>query len=410
MQLALRSDSSRQVVRAGSRKFMAAGVAVIGASLIATNPVAPNVAVDIEHKIVADIQHRAVKLADATSDVFGAYDSLVATTGANLQTLGNEAGVVFPALLNQIGANLQGTGSIFNTAYTGTQTALTNALYNGWYGSDDGFVFGLIGGTLTGGGVTKSGSTVAEIVSSLQQGNFFNAFGYFDEWSLEALQHVTKPLLSPLLNTAKSGATPSPTLINTFLQSLINLDNGLLSYSNLQNLFQAAYSPVLSVAFGGIGDAGQIGGDLATLNIPGALAGIAKVPADIANDLLNGYTYPGATKPFTGLLNSGGILQELLFTWPNEIITSLGGKAATAAAANPAASLASGLAQVTSLLPNLSNLVAQPATAAASLGANLGAAISPLLANLAAQLSATLAPSVISGLLLHLPALILGML
>ncbi|MGA7051177.1 MAG: hypothetical protein WBZ37_07850 [Mycobacterium sp.] len=418
MQLALSSDLSGQGLRAGSRKFMAAGVAVIGASLIAANPLAPNVAADIDHRIAVEVQHRAVQLTSGGSDVIGAYEDLFSQTGANLQVLGSEAGVAFPSLLNQIGANLQGTGGILQTAITGTQAGLTNALYNGWYGSDDGFVFGLIGGTLTHNGVSQSGSTITEIVNSLSQGNVFNAFGYFDEWSLEAVEHVTKPLLSPLLSTAKVGATPSPTLINTFLQTLLNLDNGLLTFANVKSLADAVLAPPISFAFGALAQGGKIGGDLAAMNIAGALADVAKTPAALAGDLLNGYVYPGAYNPtglpFTGLLNNGSILQELLYTWPNQLASALGAPATSpatsAAASSVAASLSSGLAHVTSLLPNLSQLAAQPALLAANLGANLSAALSPMLANIAAQLSATLAPNLISGLLLHLPALILAML
>jgi len=411
VQLALPSGSSGQIFRAGSRKLMAAGVAVIGASLIAANPMAPNVAVDIEHRVAGDVQHRAVQLTTTGSDVIGAYDDLVRQTGTNLQGLVSQAGVAYPNLLNQIGVNLQGTGSIFNTAFTGTQTGLTNALYNGWYGGDDGYVFGLIGGTLTHAGVTKSGSTVAEIVTSLQQGSVFNAFGYFDEWALEAAEHVSKPLLSPLLNTANAGATPSPTLINTFLQSLINVSNGTLTFSNVKALSDSLLAPGISVVFGALADAGKIGGDLAALNIGSALADVAKAPADIAGDLLNGYVYPGAYNPtglpFTGLLNNGSLLQELLYTLPNQLASALGAPALPASAA---ASMTGGLSQVTSLLPNLAGLAAQPGLLAGNLGATIGATISPLLANIAAQLSATLAPNVISGLLLHLPALLLALL
>jgi hypothetical protein len=408
VQLALRSDSSGQVLRAGPRKLMAAGVAVVGASLIVANPLAPNVAADIQHKLVADIQHRAVQLTAGDSDVVGAYDSLVGTTYNNLQTLGGQAGVAFPNLLNQIGANLQGTGSIFNTALTGTQTGLQNAIFNGWYGADDGYVFGLYGGTLTHAGVTESGSTVGEIVSSLAQGNAFNAFGYFDEWSLEAAEHVSQPLLSPLLSTARTGATPTPTIPNTFLQSALKVDNAFLTFANVKALSDALMAPPISVTFGLIGDLGKIGGDVSSLNFGGALADTAKAPADVVGDFLNGYVYPGqynpTGQPFTGVLNSGSLLQELLYTFPNQLATALGAKT-TGSTTSAAASL-SGLPQVTSLLPNLANLAAQPA----AMAANLGATISPLLANIAAQLSATLAPSVISSLLLHLPALLLAML
>ncbi len=418
MQLALSSDLSGQGLRAGSRKFMAAGVAVIGASLIAANPLAPNVAADIDHRIAVEVQHRAVQLTTSGSDVVGAYDNLVGQTTANLQALVGEAGVAYPNLLNQIGANLQGTGNLFGTALQGAGVGLQNSLYGGWYGSDDGYVFGLFGGTVTHAGVTKSGSTLAEIVSSFQQGSAFNAFGYIDEWWLETLDHTGKSLLSPLLNTAKVGATPSPTLFNTFGQTMGNVFNTLLTYSNLKTLANGLLSPPLSVAFGLLLDGGNIGADLSSLNLAGALADIAKAPADIVGDLVNGFVYPGPFNPtgqaFAGLVNNGSLLQSLLYTWPNQLASALGaqgtGAATSAAASSFAASLSGGLAHVTSLLPNLSQLAAQPALLAANLGANLSAALSPMLAHIAAQLSATLAPNLISGLLLHLPALILAML
>jgi hypothetical protein len=407
VQLALRSGSSGQVLRPGPRRLMAAGVAVVGASLIAANPLAPNVAADIQHKVVADIQHRAVQLTAGGSDVVGTYDSLVNTTYSNLQTLGAQAGIAFPRLLNQVGANLQGTGSLFNTAMTGTQTGLQNAIFNGWYGSDDGYVFGLYGGTLTHAGVTESGSTVGEIVSSLSQGNVFNAFGYFDEWSLEAAEHVSEPLMSPFISTARAGATPTPTIPAQFLQTTANVYNAFFNFPNVKNLSQALLSPPISVTFGLLSQIGTIGGDVSSLNFAGALTDVAKAPANVVGDVLNGYVYPGQynpnNSPFTGLLNSGSLFQQLLYTFPNQLATALGAKT-TGSATGAAASLG-GLSQITSLLPNLAN-VAQPSLLAGNLGATFG----PLLANIAAQLSATLAPNLVSGLLLHLPALLLALL
>jgi hypothetical protein len=404
VQLALRSDWTTEVLRAGSRKFVVAGVAVVGASLIAANPLAPNVAADIDHKVVTEIQHRAVQLTSGGSDVLDAYGDLFAQTGANLQTLISEAGVAYPHLLNAVGGSLQSTANIFNTAGQGTSIAVQNALFNGWYGSDDGYVFGLIGGSLTHNGVTESGSTLQEILSSLAQGNIFNAYGYYDEWSLEALQHITKPLLSPFLNEAKTGAAPTPTLFNSFLQGTASVYNSLFSYSNLQALFQGASSPGIGVAFGALGEAGTIGADLSSLNFGGAVTELAKAPAVIAGDFLNGYVYPGSTKAFTGMLNSGSLLQELLYTLPNQLTTALGGST-TSSLGTAATSLSGVLSNVPSLLPNLAAVV-NPSL----LVGNLGAALAPMLANIASQLSATLAPSLISGLLMHLPALILAML
>ncbi len=415
MQLALGSDVSGQVMRDGSRKFMAAGVAVVGACLIAANPLAPNVAVDIEQRVAADVQHRAVQLTSGGSDVVGAYEDLFNTTANNLQTLVGQAGVAYPTLLGQVGANLQGAGNLIGTALKGAQTGLSNSVYGGWYGNDDGFVFGLLGGTVTNKmGVTESGSTLQEILGSFSQGNAFNAFGYFDEWWLETLDHTSKPLLAPFLNEAKTGMPPTTTLFNSFGQATQNVFNTLLTYSNLKNLANGLLSPPLSVIFGLLFDGGKIGGDLASLNFGGALADMAKAPADIAGDLINGFVYPGqfnpTGQPFAGLINNGSLLQQLLVTWPEQLAQALGAPTSAAATGGAAASLTGGLAHVTSLLPNLAQLGAQPSLMLANLGANLGATLSPMFANIAAQLAAALAPNMISAFLMHLPALILALL
>lgn len=414
MQLALGSEFSGQVLRAGSQKFLAAGVAVIGATLIAANPLAPNVAVDIEQRVAADVQHRAVQLTSGGSDVVGAYEDLFNTTANNLQTLVGEAGVAYPTLLKQVGTNVAGAGNLIGTALKGAQTGMSNSIYGGWYGGDDGYVFGLLGGTVTHAGVTKSGSTLQEILGSFSQGNAFNAFGYFDEWWLETLDHTSKPLLAPFLNEAKAGMPPTTTLFNSFGQASQNVFNTLLTYANLKQVANGLLSPPLSVIFGLLFDGGKIGGDLAALNFGGALADMAKAPADIAGDLINGFVYPGqfnpTGQPFAGLINNGSLLQQLLVTWPEQLAQALGAPTSAAATGGAAASLSSGLAHVTSLLPNLAQLGAQPSLMLANLGANLGATLSPMFANIAAQLATALAPNMISAFLLHLPALILAML
>lgn len=417
MQVALRPDSSGHGLRSGRsqsgtqvNRLMAAGVAVIGASLIAVNPLAPNVVSSTEYRA---IEHRAVQLTSGISDVVSDYQDVVSQAVTNLQTLGGEAGVAIPGLLQQIGANLSGTGGLLNTAFSGTESALQSALYSGWYGGDDGFVFGLLGGTLTHNGVTESGSTLQEILTALGQGNFYSAYSFYDTWSLEALQHITKPLLSPILSTSRAGSLPTPTLPGQFLQTLTNVAETFLNYNNLQSLTGALLSPQISVTFGFLGDLGNIGTDLSSGNFGGAVTDTLKVPADLLGDLLNGYINPNTVfnptgKAFTGLLNSGSLLQQLLYTWPNELAAALGGSSTgtlTSASAQAGVSLSNVLAPAASLLPNLANAV-QPSL----LAGNLSSTIGPLLANAAAQLSATLTPNLISGLLLHLPSLLLALL
>lgn len=385
---------------------MAAAVAVVGASVIAVNPLAPNIASDIEQRI----EQHAVALTTTMGDVVSDYESVFNTTATNITALNNAGGKAISGLLNQISANMGANGAILNTALTGTQTAVNQALGAGWYGGDDGFVFGLFGGTLTHAGVTQTGSTLAEISTALSQGDLFNAYGYFDEWSLEAAQHITKPLLSPLLSTSKAGATPTATIPANYLKNFTNVVQTFLNYTNLQNLVQATYSPVISVTYGLLAGLQTIGGDIAAGNLPSALADTLKFPADIAGDLLNGYVYPSAVfnptgKAFTGLLNSGSLLQQLLYVWPTELTTALSGSntgvIATSAAAVGSSSLTNLFHQTGSLLPNLGHLL--------QFG-NLGALLGPLLAHISAQIGASLAPNIAAAMATRLPSLLLALL
>lgn len=342
MQLAPRSDSTGQVWRATPRKFLVAGAAMVGASLIAVNPVSP---------ALVETEQRAVQLTSGIGDVLSDYENVVGQAVANLQTLGSGAEIAIPGLLDQIGGNLSGYGGLINAGLLGAQTGLQNALFGGWYGGDDGFVFGLFGGSVTHAGVTETGSTLQEILTSLGQGDFYSAFGFYDEWSLEALQHITKPLLSPILSTSKAGAAPTPTIPGQFMQALTNVTETVLNYNNLQSFTGALLSPQISVTFGALQDLGKIGGDLSTGNLGGAVTDALKMPANFVGNLLNGYVYPSALynptgKAFTGLLNSGSLLQQLLVTWPTQLAQALGQSATPGAAA----AVTSGAVQLTALL------------------------------------------------------------
>lgn len=348
MQLSPRSDSTGELWRASPRKLLLAGAAIVGAGLIAANPVAPSL---VATNTLAEAQHRAVQLTSGIGDVLDDYDDVASQAVINLQALSGGAEVAIPGLAQQIGANLSGYGGLLSTALSGAQTGLQNAFYGGWYGGDDGFVFGLFGGSVTHAGVTESGSTLQQVLSALSQGNLFGAFGYYDEWALEALDHTMKPLLSPFLSTAKAGAPPTPTIPGQMLQTLTNVTESFLTYSNLKSLSDALLSPEIGVTFGLLADLGKIGDDLSSANLGAALTDVLKVPADLAGDLLNGYVYPSALynptgEAFTGLLNNGSLLQQLLVTWPTQLAHALGESTTPGAAA----AIGSTAVQLTALL------------------------------------------------------------
>ena len=130
MQLALPSDSKAAYVS----RLMIAGVAVAGASLFAMN--APTPAGPL-------VQQRDVKLAAGEVDwtTFLANVERQPGDAAKRRRHGEQRTV--DGARQRVGRT---SAARFSTALTGFETGINNALFGGWYGGDDGYVFGLFGG------------------------------------------------------------------------------------------------------------------------------------------------------------------------------------------------------------------------------------------------------------------------
>jgi len=329
-----------------NKALVAFGTVACAAS-IAANPLTANVGAEVQHTVAAETQHREVLLTAGIGDVIGAYEGVLTQAGANLQTLAGEGQVAIPEMLTAIGTNLSGYGDLISTGLSGAAASLQNAFYGGWYGGDDGYVFGLFGGSVTHDGVTESGSTLQLFLGALQQGKAFDAFGYIEPWALELIDHTLKPLLSPFLNTAKAGAIPSATIPGEVLQTLSSVAASFLSYPMLKAVAKTVMAPALSVAFGFFGDVDTISSDVSTGDVAKLVTDVLELPAHFAGNLLNGYVLKDPVlnptgAAFTGLLNTGSLLEDLVKNWPHQLAVALTpGKAVTAAAASavPAASV-----------------------------------------------------------------------
>lgn len=301
-------------------RFLVAGVAVLGAGLVVVNPTTPSLPI---------AAHRAVQLTAGEQD----WSQVLTTAEDNLTNLESEAATANSGLASAVGTELSGFETQISNAFTGVESGLQNSISGGWYGSDDGYVFGLFPGSVTGPDGVETGSTLQEISTALEQGNALSAFSYFDTWSLETVDHTLKPLLSPLLDETSKGATTlgiPAELSQTFTNVLEEFGN----YNELKALGDALLAPELSVAFGLSNDLDGIATDLSSGDSTLALTDLSNLSSDLTGDLLNGWTdpYTGTGEAFTGLLNTGSILEELLVTWPGQLATALGESTATAAA------------------------------------------------------------------------------
>jgi hypothetical protein len=301
-----------------ANRSLIAGIALAGAGLIVVNPVAPT---------LPNVQHRAVQLTAGEQD----WTQVFTTTEDNLTNLESEAATANSGLSSAISTELSGFETQISNAFTGVESGLQNSISGGWYGSDDGYVFGLFPGSVSGPDGIETGSTLQEISTALEQGNALNAFSYFDTWSLETVDHTLKPLLSPLLDETSKGVTTlgiPAELSQTFTNVLEEFGN----YNEVKALGDALLAPELSVAFGLSSDLDGIATDLSSGDYTLALTDIGNLPSDLTGDLLNGWTDPAAgSEAFTGLLNSGSLLEELLVTWPTQLAAALGESTAASA-------------------------------------------------------------------------------
>lgn len=330
MQLVLGfTGADRAFILGRVRPLLLTSLALAGTGLAALAPTAPR---------GADVQHLSVQLTSGFDDVVADYQSVFAAASTNLQQLATDAQAAGSELTQQLGTILSGYGDLISAAFTGALTNLGYAFDGGWYGGDDGFVFGLFGGTVTHGDVTASGSTLQELADALSQGNLFDAYGVFDKWSLEAFDHTAKALVSPFFSSGHG----APTIPGDLLHTLANIYDTFGTYSFLKGgLAEGLMAPFIGFSAGLSLDLDTIANDLSSGNLEQAFFDALRVLADVIGDMVNGFVqvnpFNGDDTPFAGLINDGSLLQDLLVTWPQMLAAALGASADDAGSAAAAA-------------------------------------------------------------------------
>jgi hypothetical protein len=281
------------------RPYLAAGVAVVGASLIAVNPVAPTIA--------ADVQERAVRLTGAiTSDI------------ADVTT--NAATAVAAAATNPITL----WSDVLNTALTNTQT-----LANEWLADPFPIMAQVIHNQLgfaqtIGGSLQSMNSTLLNVITQELPGQFQTMVNGIAAGDIGASVSTFNqqllldliPTIFPLQDILKIPGEMATNFANVLSQYLPEIGVSLLT-----GTLGSIMGPVDAVAYGvqdvvDAWDAGQPGQ---------ALIDAVNLPAIYTDALLNGYSPPGGLG-FAGLLGTpGGIFQLLGITIPQQIAQTLAG-------------------------------------------------------------------------------------
>jgi hypothetical protein len=312
--LALPSDSKT----ANASRLMIAGVTVAGASLFVMNAPTP---------AGPQVQHRAVKLAATEVD----WSTVISDAEANLAELQSEGAKGSADLSTALGNVSASFGTQISTALTGFETGIQNSLDGGWYGDDDGYVFGLFGGTVTNPatGISETASLLQQLSTDFQGGNTLQAFSDFNAWSLETVDHTLNPLLAPIVDETSDSGVTTYSIPVELSQVQTNLLETFGDYDELKAALQSVLSPEISAMFALSNDVDAIGTEFAAGDTTQGLSDLNNLSSDVIGALVNGYDagtnpFNGAEELFPGLLNDGSLLQSLLLTWPEQFVTALG--------------------------------------------------------------------------------------
>lgn len=333
MHLALPSDAKA----AHASRLMVAGLAVAGAGLFALN--APTSTGPL-------VQHRAVKLVAGELD----WSTVFSDAETNLMELQTEATKGSTDLSTALGNVSEHFNTQITDALTGFESGIQNSLDGGWYGDDDGYVFGLFGGTVTNPatGISETNSLIGLLSADLQAGHAEQAYSDLNAYMLEVTDHTLNPLLAPLVDETSDSGVTSYSIPVELSQIQTNLLQTFGDYDELKDALQSVLSPEITAQLVMTNDLDAIGADFTAGNTTQGLSDLNNLSSDVFGALLNGAdvgTNPVDHLPqfFSGLLSDGSLLQHLVLTWPEQFVDALGSLGAESGASVAAESVSTAL-------------------------------------------------------------------
>ena len=344
MHLTVPSDSKA----AHASRLMIAGLAVAGAGLFAMN--APTSTGPL-------VQHRDVKLASGEVD----WTTFLANTQDSLATLQTEGAASSTELSTALGNVSDVFSTQISTAITGFDTGVNNALFGGWYGGDDGYVFGIFGGEpVTGADGVETGSLLTVLSNdfasiSTNPNGSEQLFSDFNNYTLELLDHTLKPLLAPLLDETSKGVTTLSIPVE-LSQIQTNLLMAFGDYNELKGVSETLLSPEISGFFALTQDLDSISAAMTAGDSATAMTDLNNLGSDVLNAVVNGFEPPAGAEGdlFPGLIGAGSFLDELYTTWTTQFVDALGSLATESAAAGASEAVTSAAPDVlTGLLGGL---------------------------------------------------------
>jgi hypothetical protein len=312
VQLALRPESHSP---SRMSKFLAAGVALAGAGVIAVHPVTvPS---------MTEIQTRAVQLvADATDSPATVYGDLLTNTFTNISTLGTQISANPLPILSAIIANQQGYLADIGTSFQSAGTAFQKWWENGSRESAPGK------------------QLVADIQAAVAAGDLNTAYLQFNRLVLFGIQNTVLPILTGSFFSTNTTMGIPQQMAQNFADAVgAFFTTGTLVYG----AFQSLYAPVSGAAFEASRALASVSTALSAGDVQKALTAAVNTPGVVLDALLNGFDYSATQESWAGLLSpkgaraSGGPISQFLITIPTKIAAAIKNATVAPAAASTAA-------------------------------------------------------------------------
>lgn len=308
-------------VKSASRvnKYLVAGAAVVCASAIAVNPVAPTTA-------MPDIRQAAVQLTASTNPVLEnpllVWQNVFANSFTQVGAIGTSLwNTPFP-ILNQIGENQIGH---LKTVWGQTAAQAGTRRGTGLVGAAEGVQRSL----------TNLPVRLQAAADFLAQGQFTEALVELNTWALVAMENLAFPLTSIL------------TIPKAMFDAVGRVYDSLITRGNIITISKGLMSPPITAFFAAMNVADTVFASVKAGNLKDAFTALVNAPGLITGAFLNGYKpYFGhdeegnpiySPENFPGLFSAGGTLDALFVKLPQTIAAALKKPVAAAAVSTPAA-------------------------------------------------------------------------
>ena len=303
-------------------KLAIAGVAVVSASMIAIQPVAPSIS-----ELRADAA-RAVALSAFTNPLL-TWQQTIQTSLGHLQYGVNAIGTeTLPAVQTILGAAPSALGEL--------SAGLSNsANWERFMADLPGYLSTVVSNVQDSHAASSAHLEQLPVYlqgafEALAAGNFTEAFANINYWALYQFGEAGWPLYPTL-------EIPG-TIARTFgANQLATAIDALLTDNALGELSRGLLEPFITATFQFTDALDGIKASVDAQDYETAVSDLVNLPAKVVNAFLNGYQPSVSEWPWAGVLTALGPLEAVLFTIPNEIAWALTNPVAPTTTATTAA-------------------------------------------------------------------------